>query len=132
MTTSEAMVTSTREFARLQNQLAVATERFNQATQEKEGLLAFIGTLETITSEDRQEFQEQIETEQEAYEAIKELHDKVIRLLREDNQAVKTIKRRLRLTIVDGGKPGRMPHLATHTTIVGSRRRGYRRGSQTA
>jgi len=132
MTTSEAIVTSTREFARLQNHLAVATERFNQATQEKEGLLAFIGALETITSEDREEFLEQIETEQEAYEAIKELHDKVIRLLREDNQAVKTIKRRLRLTIVDGGKLGRMPHVATHTTIVGSRRNGCPRGSDAA
>jgi hypothetical protein len=87
MTTSEAIVTSTREFARLQNRLAVATERFNQATQEKEGLFAFIGTLETILSEDRNEFLKQIEAEEEAYEAIKELHDKIRDLLREKPQA---------------------------------------------
>jgi hypothetical protein len=87
MTTSEAIVTSTREFARLQNRLAVATERFNQATQEKEGLFAFIGTLETITAEDREELMQQIEVEQEAYEAIKDLHDKILRLLREKPQA---------------------------------------------
>ena len=87
MTTSEAIVTSAREFARLQNRLAVATERFNQATQEKEGLFAFIGTLETILSEDRNEFLKQIEAEEEAYEAIKELHDKIRDLLREKPQA---------------------------------------------
>jgi hypothetical protein len=87
MTTSEAIVTSTREFARLQNRLAVATERFNQATQEKEGLFAFIRTLQTITSEDRNEFLEQLEAEQEAYEEIKELHDEIRDLLREKNQA---------------------------------------------
>ena len=45
------------------------------------------GTLQTITAEDRKEFLEQIEAEQEAYEAIKELHDKIIRLLREKPQA---------------------------------------------
>ena len=87
MTTSEAIVTSTREFARLQNRLAVATERFNQASQEKEGLLAFIRTLETVSSEDREELLEQLEAEQEAYEEIKELHDKIRDLLREKNQA---------------------------------------------
>jgi len=75
------------EFARLQHQLAVATERFNQAAKEKQGSLTLIGTLQTITAEDRKEFQEQIEAEQEAYEAIKDLHDKILRLLREENQA---------------------------------------------
>ena len=76
-------------------------------------------SLETITSEDREEVLKQIEAEQDAYEAIKELHDRIIRLLREDNQAVKTIKRRLRLTIVDRGKLAWTPHDSTHTTIVG-------------
>ena len=75
------------EFARLQHQLAIATERFNQATEGKQESLALIGSLQTITSESRKEFLEQIEAEQEAYEAIKELHDKIIRLLREENQA---------------------------------------------
>jgi hypothetical protein len=69
------------EFARLQHQLAIATERFNQATTGKQGSLSLIGSLQTITSEDRQEFLEQIEAEQEAYEAIKELHDKIVGLL---------------------------------------------------
>jgi hypothetical protein len=94
MTTSEAIVTSTREFARLQNQLAVAAERFQQATQEKEGLLALIGTLETITSEDRNEFLEQIEAERDAYEAIQELHHKIIGLLSEKPQAKAATNRR--------------------------------------
>jgi phosphate uptake regulator len=75
------------EFARLQHQLAVATERFNQAAKDKQGSLTLIGSLQTITSENRKEFQEQIEAEQEAYEAIKDLHDKIRDLLREKNQA---------------------------------------------
>ena len=75
------------EFARLQHELAVATERFNKATHETQGFLVFIGSLKTITSEDRQAFLEQIEAEQEAYESIKALHDKVLHLLREENQA---------------------------------------------
>jgi hypothetical protein len=49
--------------------------------------LALIGTLQTITSEDREELMQQIEAEQEAYEAIKDLHDKILRLLREKPQA---------------------------------------------
>ena len=75
------------EFARLQHQLAIATERFNQAAKEKQGSLTLIGSLQTITSENRKAFLEQIEAEQEAYEAIKELHEKILRLLRENNQA---------------------------------------------
>jgi hypothetical protein len=75
------------EFGRLRHQIATATERFRQATEEKQGLLVLFGTLQTITAEDRKEFLEQIEAEQEAYEAIKELHDKIIRLLREKPQA---------------------------------------------
>lgn len=75
------------EFARLQHQMAVATERFNQATEAKQGSLTLIGSLQTITSENRKAFLEQIEAEQEAYEAIKALHEKIIRLLAEENQA---------------------------------------------
>jgi len=75
------------EFGRLRHEIATATERFQQASEEKQGLLVLFGTLQTITAEDRKEFQEQIEAEQEAYEAIKDLHDKIIRLLREENQA---------------------------------------------
>ena len=75
------------EFGRLRHEIATATERFRQATEEKEGLLVLLGTLQTITAEDRKEFQEQIEAEQDAYEAIKELHDKIIRLLREKPHA---------------------------------------------
>ena len=75
------------EFGRLRHQIATATERFRQANEEKQGLLVLFGTLQTITEEDRKEFQEQIETEQEAYEAIKELHDKIIRLFRGKPQA---------------------------------------------
>jgi hypothetical protein len=75
------------EFARLRHQLAIATERFNQATKGKQESLALIGSLQTIKSEDLEEFLEQIEAEQEAYDVIKELHDKILRLLREENHA---------------------------------------------
>jgi hypothetical protein len=75
------------EFGRLRHQIATATERFRQATEEKQGLLVLFGTLQTITAQDRKEFLEQIEAEQEAYEAIKDLHDKILHLLREKPQA---------------------------------------------
>jgi hypothetical protein len=75
------------EFGRLRHEIATATERFRQATEEKQGLLVLFGTLQTITEEDRKEFLEQIEAEQDAYEAIKDLHDKILRLLREKPQA---------------------------------------------
>ena len=75
------------EFGRLRHRIATATERFRQAAEEKQGLLGLFGSLQTITAEDREEFQEQIEAEQDAYEAIKELHDKIIRLLREKPHA---------------------------------------------
>ena len=75
------------EFGRIRHQIATATERFRQTNEEKQGLLMLFGTLQTITAEDRKEFLAQIEAEQDAYEAIKELHDKIIRLLREKPQA---------------------------------------------
>jgi len=75
------------EFGRLRHEIATATERFRRATEEKQGLLVLFGTLQTITAEDRKDFQDQIEAEQDAYEAIKELHDKILRLLREKPQA---------------------------------------------
>jgi hypothetical protein len=75
------------EFARRRHQIAIATERFNQATTRKQGSLSLIGSLQTITSEDREEFLEQIEAEQEAYEAIKDLHDKILRLLHQKPRA---------------------------------------------
>jgi len=75
------------EFGRLRHEIATATERFQQASEEKNGLLVLFGTLQTITADDRKEFQEQIEAEQEAHEVIKELHDKILRLLREKPQA---------------------------------------------
>lgn len=75
------------EFARLRHQLAVATERFNQTTKARQESIALIGSLQTITAEDRDAFLEQIEAEQEAYEEIKDLHDKILRLLRDKPQA---------------------------------------------
>ena len=75
------------EFGRLRHEIATATERFRRATEEKEGLLVLFGTLQTITAEDRKEFLSQIEAEQDAYEAIKDLHEKILRLLREKPQA---------------------------------------------
>jgi putative NADPH-quinone reductase len=75
------------EFSRLQHQLAIATERFNQAIKARQESLAFIGSLLTITPEDRDAFLEQIEAEQAAYDVIKELHDQIVRLLHENNQA---------------------------------------------
>jgi hypothetical protein len=75
------------EFGRLRHQIATAIERFRQANEEKQGLLVLFGTLQTITEEDRKEFQEQIEAEQEAYEDIKALHDKILRLLHEKPRA---------------------------------------------
>ena len=75
------------EFGRLRHEIATATDRFQQAAHEKQGLLVLFGTLPTITEEDRQEFQEQIEAEENAYEEIKDLHDKIVRLLREKPHA---------------------------------------------
>lgn len=75
------------EFGHLRHQIAAATERFRLATEEKQGLLGLFGSLQTITAEDREEFHEQIEAEQEAYETIKNLHDKVLRLLHEKPHA---------------------------------------------
>jgi hypothetical protein len=75
------------EFGHLRHRIATATERFRQASDEKQGLLVLFGTLQTITEEDRKEFQEQIEAEQEAYEDIKALHDKILRLLHEKPRA---------------------------------------------
>ena len=84
---TDVIVVRHPEFPRLQHQLAVATERFCQATKEKEQSLALIGSLQTITAENRKEFQDQIEAEQDVYDEIKELHDKIIALLREKPQA---------------------------------------------
>jgi hypothetical protein len=75
------------EFGHLRHQIATARERFRQATEDEQGSLALIGSLQTITSEDREDLMEQIEAEQEAYEEIKDLHDKILRLLREKPQA---------------------------------------------
>jgi hypothetical protein len=75
------------EFGRLRHEIATAMERFRQASEEKQGLLVLFGTLQTITAEDRREFLSQIEAEQDAYEAIKDLHEKILRLLREKPRA---------------------------------------------
>jgi hypothetical protein len=75
------------EFGHLRHQIATARERFRRATEDEQGSLALIGSLQTITSEDREELMEQLEAEQEAYEEIKDLHDKILRLLREKPQA---------------------------------------------
>jgi hypothetical protein len=75
------------EFGRLRHQLAVATERFNQAANEKQGLVDLFGSLKTITAEDREAFLAQVEAEQGAYEAIKALHDKIRHLFWDENQA---------------------------------------------
>jgi hypothetical protein len=75
------------EFGRIRHKIATATERFRQVNEEKQGLLVLFGTLQTITADDRKEFVEQIEAEQEAYEAIKDLHDKILRLLHEKPRA---------------------------------------------
>ena len=64
-----------------------SAERFNQAACEKHGSIVFIGSHLIITSKDRKEFLEQVRAEQAAYDVIKELHDKIIRLLHENNQA---------------------------------------------
>ncbi len=71
------------EFGHLRHEIAIARERFRQATKDQQGCLALIGSLQTITAEDREGLMEQIEAEQDAYEVIKDLHDKILRLLRE-------------------------------------------------
>jgi hypothetical protein len=83
----EVIIVPHPEFGRLRHKILTATERFRQATREKHGSLGLIGSLQTITLEDREELIEQIDAEQEAYEAIKELHDKIIQLLRDKPQA---------------------------------------------
>jgi hypothetical protein len=75
------------EFGRLARQLYLASERFNQAAREKHESLVFIGNLLTITARDRYALVEQIEAEHEAYEAIRDLHEKILALLREKPQA---------------------------------------------
>ena len=75
------------EFGRLRHELSIAAERFNRAAKRKHESLAFIGSLKTITSEDRQELLQQIEAERAAYEAITEVDQKILRLLREDDHA---------------------------------------------
>ena len=74
------------EFGHLRHELSIAAERFNRAAKQKHGSLAFIGSLQTITSEDRQELRQQIEVERIAYNAIMELDQKILRLLLENNQ----------------------------------------------
>jgi hypothetical protein len=87
---TDVIVVRHPEFARLAHQLSIAAERFNQAAREKHESLVFIGSYDTITREDRKEFLEQVKAEHEAYDAIQELHDKIIRLLDENNQAKAT------------------------------------------
>jgi putative NADPH-quinone reductase len=78
------------EFSRLRHQLSIAAERFNKAAREKHESLVFIGSYLTITPKDRKVFLEQVKAEQEAYDVIRELHQKIIRLLDENNQAKAT------------------------------------------
>ena len=85
--TTDVIAVPQAEFGRLQRAIAVATERFKQATEEKQGLLALFGSLQSVTPEDRKEFVEQIETEHEAYGAIKRLNDQILHLVREKPQA---------------------------------------------
>ena len=75
------------EFTRFAHQLSIAAERFNEAAREKHISLVSIGSYLTITRKDRMEFLERVREEHEAYEAIKDLHDKIIRLLDENNHA---------------------------------------------
>jgi hypothetical protein len=49
-----------------------------QATKERQRFVAFIGSLQTINAE------------QEAYEEIRELHEKMVRLLHEDQAQAAT------------------------------------------
>ena len=83
----DVIVVPQPEFGCLRHKIAIATERFRKATEEKQGLLGLLGSLQTISSEDRQELQHQIEAERAAYDVITELHEKILRLLRENNQA---------------------------------------------
>jgi hypothetical protein len=69
------------EFTRLAHQLSIAAERFNEAAREKHVSLVSIGSYLTITRKDRMEFLERVRVEHEAYDVIRELHDKIIRLL---------------------------------------------------
>ncbi len=68
----------------------MAAERFNRAARAKHAALVFIDTSLTITPQDRKEFLERVKAERQAYDAIQELHDKIIRLLDENNQAKTT------------------------------------------
>jgi hypothetical protein len=78
------------ELGHLRHQLSIAAERFNQAARSKYGALVFIESHLTIKPKDRQEFLERVKAEREAYDAIQELHEKIIRLLDENNQAKAT------------------------------------------
>jgi hypothetical protein len=75
------------EFIGLAHQLSIAAERFNEAAREKHVSLVSIGSYLTITRKDRIEFLERVRAEHGAYDVIRELHDKIIHLLDENNHA---------------------------------------------
>ena len=78
------------EFGCLLHKIAIATKRFQQATKEKQGVLGLVGSLRTISSEDRNDLLDQIEAEERAYNVIKELHGKIPHLLRDHARAATT------------------------------------------
>ena len=81
------------EFGRLRHKIAIATEGFHRATEEKEGLLGLFGNLQAISSQDRKDLLDQIEAEEQAYDLIKELHRKILDLLHDRARAAATTQR---------------------------------------
>ena len=71
------------ELGCLRHKIAIATERFQQATKEKQGLLELLSSLQTISWKDRKDLLDQIEVEERAYNVIKELHGEILELLRD-------------------------------------------------
>ena len=80
------------EFGRLRHKIAIAAEGFRKAMEEKEGLLGLFGSLQTISSQDRKDLLDQIEAEEQAYDLIKELHRKILDLLRNHARAATAIQ----------------------------------------
>jgi hypothetical protein len=70
------------EFAILQQELAVAMARLNQASVEKQRFIVVLGSRSTMSTEDWETFQRQLANEQTAFRQMNEVQDRFVDLLR--------------------------------------------------
>lgn len=84
---SEVVVKRNPDFARLEHDIALATARLTQAAQAKQRFVAELGTQRGISLEDRKRFMDLLKTEQEAYHAMHDIQQKIVEMLRAENQS---------------------------------------------